>query len=80
MSWSEIKATPSVQLHGLLKALQNNSAYHAFDGYSAEEVGKMAKDKPQIRVNYENSQKVKRKFDAKIKPQQKEITSFRELI
>ena len=79
MSWSEIKATPSVELQGLAKAFDYHTTYHAFDGYSAEDVSKMAKDKPQIRVNYENSQKVKRKFDAKIKPQ-KEITSFRELI
>ena len=79
MSWSEIKATPSVELQGLAKAFEYHTAYHAFDGYSSKDINNMAKDKPDVRTQCEKTQKVKRKFDAKIKPQ-KQITSFRELI
>ena len=46
MSWSEIKATPTIELQGLLKAFDNYSTYHAFDGYSSKEIDTMAKDKP----------------------------------
>ena len=79
MSWSEIKATPSVQLHGLLKALQHNSAYHAFDGYSSKDINNMAKDKPDMRAQYEKTQKVKEKFDIKT-GRKKKIVSLQGLV
>ena len=65
MSWSEIKATPSVELQGLAKAFDYHTTYHAFDGYSSKDINNMAKDKPNIRAQYEKTQKVKEKFDIK---------------
>ena len=52
MSWEEIKKTPRYELTGLLKAYQNYMQMHHFDGYSAEDVSNLAKDKPQIRSDY----------------------------
>ena len=79
MSWSEIKATPTVQLHGLLKALQNNSSYHAFDGYNSKEIDTMAKDKPEVRTNYAKSQRMQNKYKL-ILGKEKKVQSFKELL
>ena len=79
MSWSEIKATPTVQLQGLLKAFDNYSLYHAFDGYSSKDIAQMAKDKPDVRKQYEKSQRIKDKFDIRM-GRKEGVTSFRQLI
>ena len=55
MSWSEIKSTPRSELTGLLVAYSNYNIMHQFDGYSSEEVSKMAKDKPEVRGMYAKS-------------------------
>ena len=52
MSWSEIKKTPIVELQGLVKAFQNYTIMHAFDGYDEKDIEKMAKDKPAVRSQY----------------------------
>jgi len=79
MSWSEIKATPTIELQGLLKAFDNYSSYHAFDGYSSKEVDTMAKDKPEVRTNYAKSQRMKNKYDL-ILGREKKVLSLRELL
>ncbi len=79
MSWSEIKATPTIELQGLLKAFDNYSTYHAFDGYSNKEVDTMAKDKPEVRTNYAKSQRMKNKYDL-ILGKEKKVQSFKELL
>ena len=79
MSWSEIKATPTVELQGLLKAYDNYTTYHAFDGYDSKDIGNMAKDKPQVRVNYQRTQRLKERFDVKM-GKIKRLTSFSEII
>ena len=79
MSWSEIKATPTIELQGLLKAFDNYSTYHAFDGYSSKEIDTMAKDKPEVRENYAKSQRMKNKYDILL-GRRKAIKSFRELL
>jgi hypothetical protein len=63
MSWSEIKATPRHELTGLLMALNNYNVIHQFDGYTPDEVGKLAKDKPEIRSQYSRSSGLKRKYE-----------------
>ena len=79
MSWSEIKATPTIELQGLLKAFDNYSTYHAFDGYSSKEIDTMAKDKPEVRTNYAKSQRMQNKYKL-ILGRRKAIKSFRELL
>tara|TARA_R100001463_G_scaffold64241_1_gene117324 strand:- start:301 stop:555 length:255 start_codon:yes stop_codon:yes gene_type:complete len=79
MSWSEIKATPTVELQGLLKAFDNYSQYHAFDGYSDKDINQMAKDKPEVRNQYQKTQKTKDKFDIRM-GRKKRVTSFRQLM
>ena len=79
MSWSEIKATPTVELQGLLKAFDNYSQYHAFDGYNGKDISQMAKDKPEVRSQYEKSKIIKDKFDIRM-GRKKRVTSFRQLM
>tara|TARA_R100000995_G_scaffold84753_2_gene64648 strand:- start:1170 stop:1424 length:255 start_codon:yes stop_codon:yes gene_type:complete len=79
MSWSDIKATPMIELQGLLKAFDNYTTYHAFDGYSSKEIDTMAKDKPDVRTNYAKSQRMKNKYDL-ILGKEKKIQSFKELL
>jgi len=52
MSWAEIKATPAIELEGLVIALSEFNTLHSFDGYSAKEIGVLAKEKPNIRARY----------------------------
>ena len=55
MSWSELKATPRHELVGLLGAMSNYNILHSFDGYTPDEIGDLAKNKPQIRSDYNKS-------------------------
>jgi len=78
MSWSEIKATPRHELTGLLMALNNYNVIHQFDGYTPDEVGKLAKDKPEIRSQYSRSIGLKRKYERRAGKVEK-AKSFSEL-
>lgn len=62
MSWAELKATPAVELEGLVIALSEYNILHSFDGYTSKEVGDMAKDKPQIRTQYNDYIERRRKY------------------
>ena len=56
-----------IELQGLLKAFDNYTVYHAFDGYNSKEINTMAKDKPEVRKNYEKYQQKKEKPEIKEK-------------
>ena len=79
MSWQEIKTTPRHELTGLLKAFQHYTQMHHFDGYTADDVSDLAKNKPQIRSDYakymELNEVYKRRAGAK-----KKASSFSEVL
>ena len=75
LSWKELKNTPRVELYGILNGLQNYNVMHAFDGYSSEEINRMAKDKPELRADYGKSQAMKAKYGM-----QKKYSSFKEIL
>ena len=52
MSWEEIKRTPRIELEGLLIALGQHQQLHSLDGYDAEDIKSIAKDKPRIRSEW----------------------------
>ena len=79
MSWSEIKRTPRNELLGILGAYSNYNIIHQFDGYAPDEVGKLAKDKPEIRAQYNQSEGLKRDYQARAGKAEK-ITSFNQLL
>ena len=79
MSWSEIKQTPKHELEGLLGAYQTYHTIHAFDGYTAEDVSKMSKDKPEVRSGYTKSLELKAKMDEKI-GKKRNIGTFKDLV
>ena len=62
MSWIDIKSTPTVELEGLVLALGEYNILHQFDGYSAKEIGDMAKNKPEIRTQYNEYIARRRKY------------------
>jgi hypothetical protein len=68
MSWNEIKDTPSIELTALLTGLSNYNVLHAFDGYSNEDIGELAKNKPQIRTDYGKSMAMKERYGMRKKP------------
>jgi len=78
MSWSEIKATPRHELLGLLGAMSNYNQLHQFDGYTGEEISKMAKDKPELRGQFNESMNLKAKYDLR-SGAKKAQTSFNDL-
>ena len=62
MSWSEIKATPRIELQGLARALSEFNVLHSFDGYDAKDIDNMAKDKPNVRTKYSEYLKKRRQY------------------
>jgi len=79
MSWSEIKITPRHELTGLLIALSNYNLIHQFDGYDADDIGRMAKDKPRIRGDYGRSMAMKERMERRAGSKRKQ-QSFTELL
>jgi hypothetical protein len=77
MSWSEIKATPQIELNGLLTALSEYNILHSFDGYNDKQVREMAKDNPDIMPQYNDYKVKQRRYNTR---SEKKITSFREII
>ena len=78
MSWSEIKNTPRQELVGLIAAMSNYNILHSFDGYTPEEVGNLAKDKPQIRSHYSRYMEKRAKYEEMVGKRKK--SSFDGLI
>lgn len=79
MSWSEIKATPRHELLGLIAAMSNYNLLHSFDGYTPEEIGNLAKDKPQIRSDYQKSMDLKAKYDIR-SGKKRNVQSFKSIM
>ena len=74
MSWSEIKKTPRIELEGILAAMSEHSVLHSFDGYTSDDVGEMAKNKPEVRSAYnsyrEANARLRKKLGRKVKKPQ----------
>ena len=79
MSWSEIKATPRYELSGLLAAMSNYNILHSFDGYTADQISNMAKNKPELRGQYGKSMDLKAKYEMRAGKKQI-VKSFRDLL
>jgi hypothetical protein len=63
MSWSEIKKTPRRELLGLMGAMSNYNQLHHFDGYTPDEINDMAKNKPQLRSDYNRAMALKERYE-----------------
>tara|TARA_R110002020_G_scaffold64613_1_gene171366 strand:+ start:3037 stop:3339 length:303 start_codon:yes stop_codon:yes gene_type:complete len=74
MSWSEIKDTPRYELVGLLAAMSNYNQLHQFDGYTAEEIGKMGKEKPGLLSDYANAMDLKAGYEIRSGKERKVLT------
>tara|TARA_R100000008_G_scaffold85542_1_gene75758 strand:- start:1026 stop:1334 length:309 start_codon:yes stop_codon:yes gene_type:complete len=79
MSWSEIKATPRHELTGLLVAMGNYNRMHNFDGYTAEEISNLAKDKPELRGEYAKYVEINAAYEARAGTKKK-VTSFSDVM
>ena len=79
MSWSEIKNTPNSELQGLLQALTTHQIVHAYDGYTPDDIGEMAKKKPQIRSDYARSMKLKAMLEQKAGVK-RQVASFKDIV
>ena len=66
MSWAEIKATPRIELEGILAAYSEYSILHSFDGYSSEDISDMSKKKPELRSRYNQYIEANRNLKAKL--------------
>jgi hypothetical protein len=79
MSWSEIKNTPRYELVSLLGAMSNYNKLHSFDGYTQNEIGDMAKNKPELRSQYNESMGLKAKYELR-SGKERIVTSFKDLM
>ena len=66
LSWTEVKSLPKMELEGLLYGLSQYSRMHQFDGYDENDIGEMAKNKPQIRSDYISYRELKDKYDMRM--------------
>ena len=81
MSLEEIKATPRYELEGLLRALSLYNKMHQFAGYTSKDIAGLAKDKPEVREEYNKSLEIKEKYDLLIgRKTAKKVTSFHEVL
>ena len=76
MSWNDIKHTPRNELDGLMKAFSTYTTIHAFDGYNPDDIGKLTKDKPHIRSQYNTAMELKRRMEERA-GKQDEVKSFK---
>ena len=79
MSWHEVKNTPRHELEGLMSAFNSYSLLHAYDGYTSDDIGEMAKKNPQVRSQYAQSQDLKARMEIKMGKKRK-VQSFEELV
>jgi hypothetical protein len=79
MSWKEIKETPKIELEGIIYAYATYTSIHAFDGYSSDDIGKLAKDKPQLRSDYSKSMETRARLEEKI-GRKRVVGSFKDLV
>ena len=63
MTWEEIKRTPRHELQGILAACHEYSVLHSMDGYDANDISEMAKNKPQIRSDWARYMEKRRKYE-----------------
>jgi len=66
MSWSELKRLPRNELEGLLFGLSQYSKMHQFDGYDENDIGDMAKNRPQVRTDYYNYRELREEYEARL--------------
>ena len=79
MSWAEIKNTPRMELEGILTAFSEYNVLHSFDGYNSDDIGRMAKDKPEVRSQYARYIEANRELKRKLGKVEKR-KSFRDLL
>jgi len=63
MTWEEIKRTPRYELQGLLAACHEYAILHSMDGYDANDISDMAKNKPSIRGDWNRYMDKRRKYE-----------------
>ena len=79
MSWNEIKNTPKIELNGLIQALSTHTTVHAFDGYTDDDIGEMAKKRPQVRSDYAKSMAIKAMLEEKAGVK-RNVVSFKDIV
>ena len=81
MDWSEIKTSTKQELEGLLYGLSQYNRYHQFDGYDSQDVGELAKNKPQIRSDYYKYVELREEYHERAGMKKKEKPkSFNEIL
>ena len=63
MSWKEIKQIPRQEVVALVGAYNIYTSMHSYDGYNADDIKHMAKDKPEIRTQYIKYMQCRRKYE-----------------
>lgn len=79
MSWNEIKNTPRHEVVSLVAALNQYEVLHSYDGYTAEDINEMAKDKPAIRSSYNKYLNTKADYEQR-SGKKRHKQSFKDLV
>ena len=71
MSWNEIKQIPRHEVVALVGAYNIYTSMHSYDGYNADDIKAMAKDKPEVKSQYNKYLEINDNY--KLKAGQKRI-------
>jgi len=80
MSWDDIKSSSRAELTGLLSAYNTYETMHAFDGYTAESIGDMAKNDSSIHGKYAKSLETKARMEDRMGVIKKKPTGFKQAL
>jgi len=78
MSWHDIKLCSKTELYGILSAYSTYETMHAFDGYTAEAVGQMAKNDPSIHGKYAKSMELNARMKERMGMKRKGPAGFKQ--
>ena len=79
MSWTEIKKCAFYELEGLLAAYGIYKQMHQYDGYTSDDISQHAKERPQIRSDYNKYLEINARYQERT-GQRKRVQSFKDII
>ena len=80
MSWHDIQLCSRAELNGLLSAYSTYETMHAFDGYTSETVGELAKNDSSIHGKFARSQELRARMEERMGIKRKKPAGFKQAL
>jgi hypothetical protein len=80
MSWHDIKSCSRAELNGLLSAYHTYETMHAFDGYTSESIGELAKNDSSVHGKYARSRELRVRMEERMGIYRKKPAGFKQAL